>query len=296
MDEEKLNIGVVGCFQNGKSTFVNCLLDDIVARTGDGLATTSVNTKYVYGDVQSVRYFSDAEVLKEVTLNEFTSTTEFPEGTDEIIVSLWKPLLKNVNIVDTPGFNANDVDDATALKSLDGIDAAIVVLSNKGIAEIERRIIAELYKRRMPYFLLMNCTEENKRHPNSKNNIMIADSLYEELKYRNMLPLPIDGNYINSVNLLWFWYASEQYINETSEKCAAIERIIRISACQMDMELNSAGRKIFIEESNFLPIRNFFSSEKNGGIPLKCVKWKTSLSRCFLEWENKLNDIVSKIR
>ena len=85
MDEEKLNIGVVGCFQNGKSTFVNCLLDDIVARTGDGLATTSVNTKYVYGDVQSVRYFSDAEVLKEVTLNEFTSTTEFPEGTDEII-------------------------------------------------------------------------------------------------------------------------------------------------------------------------------------------------------------------
>ena len=114
MNENKLNIGIVGCYQNGKSTFVNCLLDDVVARTGQGISTTSINTRYVYGDVQKVEYCSGSNIVKSTRLCNFLSTSEYPENIDEIVVTLWKPLLKNINIIDTPGFNANDTDDAMA--------------------------------------------------------------------------------------------------------------------------------------------------------------------------------------
>ena len=40
--EEKPRIALYGCFQVGKSTLINCLMNHYVALTGKGLATTSL--------------------------------------------------------------------------------------------------------------------------------------------------------------------------------------------------------------------------------------------------------------
>ena len=59
----KINVGILGEFQNGKSTFVNCLLDDMVAKTGGyGLSVTSTSTMYEYGSVQNVSYLSTLKI------------------------------------------------------------------------------------------------------------------------------------------------------------------------------------------------------------------------------------------
>lgn len=292
MVKDKLNIGIIGCFQNGKSTFVNCLLDDIVARTGYGISTTSINTKYIYGDVQKVEYCSNGEIVGTSLLNEFLKMVEYPQGTDEIVITLWKPLLKNINIIDTPGFEANDEDNMMALSSLDNIDIAIIVLTNKGISIQERNIIVELFKRRIPYFLIMNCTDSNTWNPNSKSNIIKVKNLYENLKSVERLPWPIDGHNIVPVNLLWFWYASEQYINEfTDERRSQIETAIESYSDNMGEKLD---REFFLNASNFLIVRNFLAAEINGNISLKTLRWKIALNKNLIEWSNKLNSIVLK--
>lgn len=292
MVKDKLNIGIIGCFQNGKSTFINCLLDDIVARTGYGISTTSINTKYIYGEVQKVEYCSNGEIVGTSRLNEFLKMVEYPQGTDEIVITLWKPLLKNINIIDTPGFEANDEDNIMALSSLDNIDIAIIVLTNKGISIQERNIIVELFKRRIPYFLIMNCTDSNTWNPNSKSNIIKVKNLYENLKSVERLPWPIDGHNIVSVNLLWFWYASEQYINEiTDERRSQIETAIESYSDNMGEKLD---REFFLNASNFLIVRNFLAAEINGNISLKTLRWKIALNKNLIEWSNKLNSIVLK--
>lgn len=293
MENEKLNIGIIGCFQNGKSTCVNCLLDDVVARTGDGLSTTSINTIYTYGDIQEVNYYSNNRIVKTSQLNEFLQMSEYPEGVDRIVVTLWKPLLKDINLVDTPGFNANETDDATALASLDGIDAAIVVVTNKGISTKENEIIVELYKRNIPYFLLMNCVEEGgKWNPNSDSNRRKVEDIQQTLRITDRLPSPINNQYVVPVNFLWFWYASGQYVNESSEKFHQIERDIKEYLNEEELQLT---RNDFLRESNFLSVRKFFTKDsEEWNLPIKSIRWKIELNNSFCKWEKELNRILKK--
>ena len=106
------------------------------------------------------------------------------------------------------------------------------------------------------------------------------------------LPWPIDGHNIVPVNLLWFWYASEQYINEiTDERRSQIETAIESYSDNMGEKLD---REFFLNASNFLIVRNFLAAEINGNISLKTLRWKIALNKILIEWSNKLNSIVLK--
>lgn len=54
---EKPVVAIVGGFQIGKSTLVNCLLDDRYAPTGKGLRTTAASTLFRYGEAEEVWLF-----------------------------------------------------------------------------------------------------------------------------------------------------------------------------------------------------------------------------------------------
>jgi len=51
----KFTVGVFGEFQYGKSTFINCLLNRNIAKTGGaGVRVTSYNTLYTYSSSEYV--------------------------------------------------------------------------------------------------------------------------------------------------------------------------------------------------------------------------------------------------
>jgi GTP-binding protein EngB required for normal cell division len=80
-------VAFVGCFQDGKSTLINCLLGQECAEVGDGDATTAVPTLYQYGKATG----DDRSAL----------------GTGSVrVVSLPNEDLKRVRLLDTPGWNS----------------------------------------------------------------------------------------------------------------------------------------------------------------------------------------------
>ncbi len=293
----KLNVGIIGGFQNGKSTFVNCLLDDMVARTGgEGVSTTSINTKYIYGETQSVSYFSNGNIVGTATVKEFVHTETFSEDIDEILVTLWKPLLKKINLIDTPGFDANDHDSKMAENYLEHIDVAIVIMNNKGLSETEWKILQLLKELNIPFFIIMNCTNKLSGStwlPQSSFNKNLVKEVISTLNNRNMKPELIDNKIIYDVNLLWFWYACEHYQDMPANKIKNISSIINFFFSK-ELEIKNVSNTKILDFSHFLPLRNHFDSDINWGFPLNSIKWRASFNKAFYHWENKLKEIVNQ--
>lgn len=329
MQNNKVTIGVVGAFQVGKSTLVNCLLDDKVARAGFGLSCTKINTKYVYGEFQSVRYYSNEKIVHTGRLIDFIEVNEIPKGVTNIEVSLWKPLLKHVNIVDTPGFNANDKDDSVALESIRNIDAAIVLLSNrKELSKSEVSILNRLNNNGIPYYVFVNCTNEkggDSWNPLSDMNTNIINSIVATTKGS----IKINDKPIWCANLWWFWYASENYIRDTidDEKKLrmVLEKYLNELKDNIDMfhaslshylcDNNDDNRALvselhkyldefenynvndypsLVQLSNFVPFRTFFE-ESILGFPMNYIKWNSQLCNQLSIWDNKTNDALKTL-
>ena len=70
-----MDVGIIGCFQNGKSTLINCLLGAKIAPTGgDGWSVTSANTIYCYSQQNTVLSV-DGKKNNNFTLNDLTNGT-----------------------------------------------------------------------------------------------------------------------------------------------------------------------------------------------------------------------------
>ena len=203
------------------------MLDGLVARTGgEGLSVTSVNVKYVYDEIRSVEYLSNGYLAAMPSFDEFLSTEKFPSGINEIRVKLWRPLLQYINIIDTPGFNANESDTEMALKSLDGLDAAVLVINNKSLSKTENEIMWHLTSRQIPFFVIMNCLDNggDTWNPNSKFNEDKEKVVSDAIKGRGFSPQNIvDGRIVVRANFQWFWYASGLYMQDAEEKRAILK-------------------------------------------------------------------------
>ncbi len=296
-NQEKLNVGIVGGFQNGKSTFVNCMLDDLVARTGgEGVRVTTVNVKYTYGETQSVDYLSNRNVVETTTLRKFLQSKEFSPIINEVRVSLWKPILRYVNIVDTPGFNANDVDTSMALASLNDLDAAIIVVNNKGLSETEVQIMSSLSIRGIPFYVIMNCLNNggDSWNPQSKFNEEKEKAISDAMRNKQFYPQRIENDRpIIRANFLWFWYSSEQFNQEENEKQEYLEDCINYYVNKQRKSGGKTPDKLFFRESsNLLPIRRYFDDERNWGFPINCIRWKAGFDKIFISWEEQLKSIL----
>ena len=285
----KINVGILGVFQNGKSTFVNCLLDDLVARTGGyGLSVTSINTTYQYGIVQNVAYRSDKDVICNSRLADFLTCEAYPQNTQKIVVSLWKPILDNVNIIDTPGFNANDKDSAMAFSSLEEIDIAVLIIDNKDISSTELEVLSLLKKYHIPFFVIMNCKNHmgNSWMPKSPFNENIAKNNLERIHQKGLRPIIIDKEEIWQTNLLWFWFASEQYLSESPDKQESYTE--DIEHFYNKQKRNLSKKEFCLNYSNFLPIRSIFTNSIWYNFPLTFTRWQKNIDEIFENWESKI--------
>ena len=233
---EKPCIGIIGEFQSGKSTLVNCLLGVCVAQTGgSGLSETHTTNTYKYGrknriyEVDGIGYNILLDDLNgKINSRKLRQTQKVVIETAKYIkIELNSRLLRDFSLIDTPGFNANEKDSLNACEALNAIDIAIVVVNNKGLSDNNVRLMQELTKRNMPFFCIMNCLMQQGQatwNPVSNFNLKIIDEAVARLKNENVAP-PLE---ILPSSFIWYWYASGLYKADPDDKRNIVEEDINL--------------------------------------------------------------------
>jgi hypothetical protein len=261
---------VVGCFQNGKSTLVNCLLDDYVSPTGIGLPTTHLTTTYTYGELEIVnlKHSDGTEHLTDLAgflqkyeqgqLQAFTSVS----------IMLWKPLLEYIDLMDTPGLDAGNLDTNRALTAIEEADFAILILSNRGLRQVEQDVLRKINRAGKPCSVLFNCTDLQRWDPASDSNHNIVAEIQAAILQMGLKPFEVvPGFPVWRCNLAWFWEASGHLDREIQNRKHQMSEVTPYllenaerlwDAVDMFLKRNGGhpGRIELAKRSQFLEIRD----------------------------------------
>ena len=124
--------------------WINCFTGRYAALTSRDLATTSLTARYRYGDFYSVQISLASGELQNITLDKLFKSKNFEEITSgsrfNIEARLPAEFLKYCDIVDTPGFNANNDDNTRALSILENVNYCLYIIPNKNLTEINKNI------------------------------------------------------------------------------------------------------------------------------------------------------------
>ena len=298
MDNKNLKIGIVGAFQMGKSTLVNCLLDGKVARTGGmGISVTSITTRYICGEYQSVSYYSNGRLIHQSSLMDFVKDENTPKGIDEIVVTLWKPILKDVDIIDTPGFDANEKDNQMASKSLENLDFVIFLVINKAMSSTEQNVLKQIIDRKLPFTVIMNCKCPPEiplpPDPSAEANKAIAKTIEAQIKNAGASPLRINDIDVWVCNLRWFWYASGGYLSDDSNQITITQ--MQIEQYFKGLHKQQIDNQNIADKSKFIAFRNLLLTSDWSNTPLHFVQWNSLLNKTFNEWEDKVKKATEKL-
>lgn len=235
---EKPIIGVYGMFQIGKSTLINCLLEDYVALTGKGKSTTALTSRFRYRDHPELKYRNlegklAPTTIEEINASDFVSRVNM-DGGFHIEAKLPSPLLQVCDIVDTPGFNANDQDTRAAMSALEEIHYVIFVVPNRGLLQYEKNVLLEFFRRRTPVLLVMNCVEERATErwiPANEQNRRMLESIEGWIDSTGFQPEIINGHKVFPCNFLFYWFYQTAYAKSVSyiAQPGTIERDIRFA-------------------------------------------------------------------
>lgn len=224
---EKPRIALYGCFQVGKSTLINCLMNSYVALTGNGLATTSLTARYRYGDrrLQYMRRDGNFADITHEQLNKLSNLDDvYP---DKRFFSLEAhesaEMLKLCDIVDTPGFQANTADTDTALGILESINYGLFVIPNRGLWDVEKKLLKRLSEH-VPVSVIMNCSDGRgtpKWIPSHSINEKILAENTAAISGAGIKTLPLGDEKIFICNAMFYWSrqadfdVSKAYIEES---------------------------------------------------------------------------------
>ena len=168
-----LTVAVVGDFNSGKSTFINALLDHEICPVGEQPTTASV-TYFVHGDIMNIGLVLPKGTLMYIEQERYRDMVSHERNESAAAyhfhVSIAAPVLTNVRIVDTPGFNApppNENDTKLTEDAVIGADVLFVLVDatkgnpTKSLLEqldtLQQGTSDDTHK---PMFLLLNKAEE----------------------------------------------------------------------------------------------------------------------------------------
>jgi ribosome biogenesis GTPase A len=151
--KQPLRVALLGEFSSGKSRLINALLGEKILSTGIVPVTRSV-TRIVHSSTVNVkvRYVDGAEVV--VPVGELQSYTDERKRSDsdspvaEVILGHPSPMLKKVELWDTPGFNSsNQLHDEVATQLLLEADAVLWILSSYQVGSRSESKLLETVQR-----------------------------------------------------------------------------------------------------------------------------------------------------
>lgn len=203
-------VTIAGAFQNGKSTLVNCLLDDQYAPMGKGLRTTACCSYFFYGEAEIAKLVHEGKKEEVLERREIIFDPSFTcSGKDHLEISCWKPLLQKAVLADTPGFEANKQDDEAAMYAIKNSEIVVFVHDTRQLDESARQILSMVRKEGKRLLFLLNCKDEQHWHPADKKNMDLAQVLENQLAEMgwNESLLCIQGRKVWTCNPVFAWYA-----------------------------------------------------------------------------------------
>lgn len=146
--EKPVQIGVVGQFSSGKSSLLNLILQKDILPTG-AVPVTSKPTFLQYGlnYALKVSYENGLERLCDISeLELFTDQRKELKEVQKLVLYAPVPLLKDINLVDMPGLNANTKDEKSTLSEFSKLHSLIwlSLIDNAGKKSEEEAIKAHL--------------------------------------------------------------------------------------------------------------------------------------------------------
>ena len=203
---------ITGQYQNGKSTFLNCLLGGHYAVEGKGLITTKYNAKYCFGDYQMLRVIppvtgSLAEKKIYDSISGFFSAQDSIREYDKnslLEITAYSPMLEHIDLLDSPGCGANDEDDSVAEAALTMADFVLFIVQ-KDINIQEMQFMKKICCAGKHFSIILNCW--NDLDPDSDEAKVLTQTVFAKLQNNNELL----ANYVSlskkypvyPVNLLW---------------------------------------------------------------------------------------------
>ncbi|MDD4159843.1 MAG: dynamin family protein, partial [Synergistaceae bacterium] len=227
LEEEKLNLAVLGQFKRGKSTLINALLKAAFLPAAV-LPLTAVPTKVSYGKRRSVQItfetadsetkkFDDDESML-LYLNSFVTEEGNPCNIKNVKdVETEYPsefLSKGIVLIDTPGTGSTYRHNTeTTMEFIDSCDAALFVLSvDPPITENELNLIRFIRERISKIFIILNKTDYCSEHELSK----ISDFLIRTLENSGCFKITPFIYKISALNALQAKEGKEPYAYEKS--------------------------------------------------------------------------------
>lgn len=256
--------GIIGEYQSGKSLLINCILRRPIATIGVGNATTHTVVNYIYAANEYVVYHTNNGAHKTLSI-EMLQELDTRTDISEIDVYLSNEILRHFILTDMPGFGANEEDNIVARRTLHKIDFAILIAWNNKVIGANSQSFNEikaLKEFNIPYFFFLNCINTDRWRCDDEENIHIARKDLALLDFYKPSHYPIEGNGINVVNLMWYWYSI----------CCADDKLIRrrknVFAFR-EYEINAHVKEEVGEASNFKLINKLFASENMIYLELK---------------------------
>lgn len=232
MQTNKPTVGIFGSFQNGKSTLINCILQDSLAKVGgSGMSVTNVNTRYTYGPEFVAKAIKDGKVVQEMKNAEKYKHFSVSGHVDEVVLQIKNNALKEYDLLDTPGLDANEQDTELALNGMVKCDFAILVLRNKSLSQTEKALARSLYTKHIPFVVLINCYNsvgiEDSWLATSRHNRLIGYDIIADLKSLGITPFLSKGYpQILLVNLIWKWIALDITDEDESVGIKSAKRLL----------------------------------------------------------------------
>ena len=200
-------LALAGEYQNGKSTFLNCLLGERYAVEGDGRVTTKYNARYSFGDCRMIRGCFAHEGTENVQTpwQSFSIEDTLGEYDKGMVLEIRvnSPILEQMDLLDSPGWSADEADNAIAERALQMADFVVFVV-RKALNQNEINSINRLTNAGKHYSIFLNCV--NDVNPTSEKAKTLCQDIYSKLRNENLLK-----NYVGlsedfpvyPVNLLW---------------------------------------------------------------------------------------------
>ena len=273
-----IRVGFCGEFQVGKSLLLNSLLGDYVSLVGDLFPTTPFQITYqwavrpgaslIHADGSTACEFLSVDLLVDF-LRRAHATEEGKTHLRkhlEAKVTLANPKLRQIALVDLPGFNASETDDRKATKCLEQLDFAIFVTTNsRALKTTEIEALRLMAVVGLPCVMVINCycNSEGGPFPHSEANKKLARENSAHVRNCGINPLRLTEEDVILVNVAMYALA-----NNTKPSAMNEQEMERNETLQRHFNMEVPPPEQLRKESQVNKLSRFIFAD-----PERCLGW-----------------------